>query len=153
MLYTRQAVCIVSVIIVRPAVCTRSAVHTATWRLIKTRMGVGHMKIPGRPIPIGNNGAMHFSAYLEPYNHAHSLHVYFWHNLGTMYSNAYPELYKDAHWLLVYFTHCLGQWLLSPREPGLNPLSSHLIVSLSLPSPLLSSAPKIQLGCLGSAVN
>ena len=77
MLYTRQAVCIVSVIIARPAVCTRSAVHTATWRLIKTRMGVGHMKIPGRPIPIGNNGAMHFSAYLEPYNHAHSLHVYF----------------------------------------------------------------------------
>ena len=31
----------------------------------------------------GNNGAMYFSAYPEPYNHAHSLHVYFWYNLGT----------------------------------------------------------------------
>jgi len=26
---------------------------------------------------IGNNGAMHFNAYPEPYNHAHSIHVYF----------------------------------------------------------------------------
>jgi len=26
---------------------------------------------------IGNNGAMYFNAYPEPYNHAHSLHVYF----------------------------------------------------------------------------
>jgi len=30
-------------------------------------------------VPIGNNGAMHFSGYPEAYNHAHSLHVYFWH--------------------------------------------------------------------------
>ena len=30
-------------------------------------------------VPIGNNGAMHFNGYPEAYNHAHSLHVYFWH--------------------------------------------------------------------------
>jgi len=30
-------------------------------------------------VPIGNNGAMHFTGYPEAYNHAHSLHVYFWH--------------------------------------------------------------------------
>ena len=29
---------------------------------------------------IGNNGAMYFNVYPEPYNHAHSLHVYFWYN-------------------------------------------------------------------------
>jgi len=57
---------------------------------------------------IGNIGAMYFNAYLEPYNHAHSLHVYFWYNLGTMYSTAYPELYKHGHSLLVYFSHNLG---------------------------------------------
>jgi len=57
---------------------------------------------------LGNNGAMYFNAYPEPYNHAHSLHVYFWYNLGTMYSNAYPELYKHGHSLLVYFSHNLG---------------------------------------------
>jgi len=30
-------------------------------------------------VPIGNNGAMHFSGYPKAYNHAYSLHVYFWH--------------------------------------------------------------------------
>ena len=51
---------------------------------------------------------MDFITYPKPYNHAHSLHVYFWHNLGTMYSNTYPELYKLAHSLLVYLLHNLG---------------------------------------------
>ena len=59
-------------------------------------------------VPIGNNGAMHFNGYPEAYNHAHSLHVYFWYNLGTIYSSAYPELYKHDHSLLVYFSHNLG---------------------------------------------
>jgi len=57
---------------------------------------------------IGNNGAMHFNGYPETYNHAHSLHVFFWYNLGTIYSNAYPELYKHGHSLLVCFSHNLG---------------------------------------------
>jgi len=52
-------------------------------------------------VPIGNNGAMHFNGYPEAYNHAHSLHVYFWHNMGTVYSNTYPELCKHAHSHLV----------------------------------------------------
>jgi len=58
-------------------------------------------------VPIGNNGAMHFSGYPEVYNHAHSLHVYFWHNLGTVYSSAYPELCKHAHLHLVWFSNNL----------------------------------------------
>jgi len=28
--------------------------------------------------------SVHFNAYPEPYNHAHSLHVYFWYKLGSM---------------------------------------------------------------------
>jgi len=55
-----------------------------------------------------NNGTMDFNTYPKPYNHAHSLHVYFWHNLGTVYSNTYPELYKLAHSLLVYILHNMG---------------------------------------------
>jgi len=52
-------------------------------------------------VPIGNNGAMHFTGYPEAYNHAHSLRVYFWHNLGTVYSNTYSELCEHAHSHLV----------------------------------------------------
>jgi len=47
---------------------------------------------------IENNGAVHFSAYPEPYNRA------FWLNLGTTYFNAYAELYKHARSLLIRFT-------------------------------------------------
>jgi len=31
----------------------------------------------GFRVLIGNSGTMHFNAYSEQYNHAHSLHVYF----------------------------------------------------------------------------
>jgi len=31
----------------------------------------------GFRVLIGNNDGMHFIGYPEPYNHAHSLHVYF----------------------------------------------------------------------------
>jgi len=34
-------------------------------------------------VRIGNNGVMHFSAYAESYNHAHSVTVYFLAKLGT----------------------------------------------------------------------
>jgi len=99
-------------------------------KVSRTKVPIGTIrswewKVLGTKSPgtlIGNNGAMYFNAYPEPYNHAHSLHVYFWYNLGTMYSIAYPELYKHDHSLLVYFSHNLGtiqtmwvffRWMLS----------------------------------------
>ena len=46
---------------------------------------------------IGNNGAMHFNVYPEPYNHAHLLHVYLWQS-GYSVFQCVPEFteFTDA---------------------------------------------------------
>ena len=41
---------------------------------------------------------MHAIVYPELYNHAHSLHVYFRHNLGTVYSKRLPFRSCGSHY-------------------------------------------------------
>jgi len=58
------------------AVYARTPIVISTRRMqhIRTKKEA-RVKIPGTN---WKSGAMHFKAYPEPYNHAHSLHVYVW---------------------------------------------------------------------------
>jgi len=55
---------------------------------------------------IGNNGAVHFTAYPEPHNHAHSLPVYFSGNLGT-HSISWHNSTRRLHYFLNGNNSCL----------------------------------------------
>jgi len=90
----------------------------------------GHMRFR---VLIGNNGAVHFSAYPEPYNHAHLLHVYFWHNLGTIHTiwvfldwilsqsvNCYIKSDSTVHNVIVFNSFFVGGGKLFPRAHPVN---------------------------------